>query len=163
MPAVEPGAQAARPQQALGGCGGFTRRIRLASKCKSREQTVCSCRASQSWWSLGTGGAGFDEIHSTLSFHWARWTRFGLSLYQPISLGPVMISLHGVRESKGTSACSYVRINNGNRENWRKNCPIRWNCSFIGRPALRKSSNPSNMSWVVFQSFPRIISWYYCS
>nr|KAF6487216.1 SEC61 translocon subunit beta [Rousettus aegyptiacus] len=32
MPAAEQGAQAAQPQQALGGCGDSTRKIRLASK-----------------------------------------------------------------------------------------------------------------------------------
>lgn len=44
MPAAEQGARAARPQQALGGCGGSTRKTPLASKCKSWEQTLCSCR-----------------------------------------------------------------------------------------------------------------------
>ncbi|KAF5917756.1 hypothetical protein HPG69_013593, partial [Diceros bicornis minor] len=33
MPAVEQGVQAARPQQALGGCGDSTRKIHLGSKC----------------------------------------------------------------------------------------------------------------------------------
>lgn len=48
MPAAEQGAQAAQPQPALGGCGDSTRKIRLASKCKSWEQTLCLCLVSQS-------------------------------------------------------------------------------------------------------------------
>lgn len=51
------------------------------------------------------------------SFICARWAGFGLSIYQPISLGPGMISLHGLSESKGRSSCSCAKINDGNREN----------------------------------------------
>lgn len=59
------------------------------------------------------------------SFVCARWAGFGLSVYQPINLGPGMTSFHGLSESKGRSSCSYVKINYGNRENWRENCLIR--------------------------------------
>lgn len=65
MPAVEQGALAARPQQALGGCGGSTRKTPLASKCKSWEQTLCSCQVSQADGQhclSATSGAGFDEF-----------------------------------------------------------------------------------------------------
>lgn len=36
-----------------------------------------------------------------------------------------MTSVYGLSESKGTSSCSSVRINDGNRENWRENGLIR--------------------------------------
>lgn len=48
MPAAERGAQAAPPQQALGGCGDSTQKIHRGSKCKSWEQTLCFCPESQS-------------------------------------------------------------------------------------------------------------------
>lgn len=68
--------------------------------------------------------ACFDEIDSTQQLYCARWAGFGLSVCQPIKLGPGMTSIHGLSESKERS-CSYAKINDGNRENWRENCLIR--------------------------------------
>ena len=62
-------------------------------------------------------------IHS--SFLCARWAGFGLFMYQPVTLGLRMTSVHELSESRGTPSCSSVKINDGNRENWRENGLIR--------------------------------------
>lgn len=72
-----------------------------------------------------TSGAGSDEIYSTHGFICARWAGFGVSVYQPVRLGPGMVSLRGLSESKGRSSCSYAKVNDGNGGNWRANCLIR--------------------------------------
>ena len=81
MPAVEQGAQAVRPQRALGGCGDSTQRIHQGSKCKSWEQTcdsVQSHRAFRQHCVSATSGVCFDEIDNTqqLSLCQVGWVWF---------------------------------------------------------------------------------------
>lgn len=99
------------------------------------------------------------------SFVCARWARFGLPVCQPVSLGPGMTSLHGLSESKGRASFSEVKTNDGNRENLREDCLIRWNCSSFG--VLVPHWEIGVTTWIgigwFFQSFPGDISWYYYS
>lgn len=125
MPAVEQGAQDVRPQRALGGCGDSTQRIHQGSKCKSWEQN------HRAFWQhrvSATSGVCFDETDNTqqLSLCQVGWVWF---VHVPASLGLRMTSVHELSESRGTPSCSSVKINDGNRENWRENGLIRWNCS----------------------------------
>lgn len=113
--------QAVRPQLALGGCGDSTQKILRASKCKSQEQPLCFCPAPHSRLaapSLPPVVLALMKLTIHNSFICARWAGCGLSVYQPINLGPGMTSLYGLSESKGRPSSSYVKISYGNRENW---------------------------------------------
>lgn len=84
MPAVEQGAQAAQPQQAQGACGASTLKIRLASKCKSWQQTVFLFSVTAVWQCCLSLPLVVFALMTFIMYNGvicARWAGFALSIY----------------------------------------------------------------------------------
>lgn len=75
--------------------------------------------------SLPPVGFALMRVMIRSCFLCARRAGFGLFMYRPVTLGLRMTSVHELSESRGTPSCSSVRVNDGNRENWRENGLIR--------------------------------------